>query len=82
VVEGRTGLFFHRQTPDELNAALDRFEAEATAFDPAAIARHAARFDAAIFRERFAAVVHGAARGRSVPDAIRSDPTAEPIALD
>jgi glycosyltransferase involved in cell wall biosynthesis len=82
VVEGRTGLFFHRQTPDELNAALDRFEAEATAFDPAAIARHAARFDAAIFRERFAAVVDGVVRGRSVPDAIRSDPTAEPIALD
>jgi glycosyltransferase involved in cell wall biosynthesis len=60
VVDGRTGLFFDRQTPDALNAMLDRFEAMAATFDADAIARHATRFDASVFRDRFAAVVRDA----------------------
>lgn len=75
VVEGRTGLFFDDQTPDALNAALDRFEATATDFDADAIARHAARFDASVFRERFAAVVAGAMGGDGIPKGIRAEPT-------
>lgn len=53
VVDGVTGLFFHAQTAESLRAALDRFEAMETHFDPAAIRRHAERFG----RERFAAEV-------------------------
>jgi glycosyltransferase involved in cell wall biosynthesis len=54
VEDGRTGLFFAEQTADALIDALDRFEAREAAFDADAIARHAARFDAPVFRRRFA----------------------------
>jgi len=53
VVDGLSGLFFHEQTPEALNAAVDRLERVQANFRPDRIARHAAQFDAAIFRERF-----------------------------
>jgi len=57
VEEGRTGLFFAEQTADALIDALDRFEAREAAFEAQSIARHAARFDASVFRRRFAGFV-------------------------
>lgn len=56
VREPETGRFFHAQTVESLNAAVDAFET-AGVFDGGAIAEHAARFDAAVFRRRFAASV-------------------------
>ena len=58
VVDGRTGLFFARQTPDDLRAAVERFEA--MSFDRGAVAAHARRFSNEAFREGFRAVVAGA----------------------
>lgn len=44
VVSGKTGLFFSRQTPEALNAAVEEFEASADSFDPETIRRHAGLF--------------------------------------
>jgi glycosyltransferase involved in cell wall biosynthesis len=42
VEDGKTGVFFEHQTPDDLLLALDRLEG--MRFDPAQIRQHAARF--------------------------------------
>jgi glycosyltransferase involved in cell wall biosynthesis len=70
VVDGVTGLFFDRQSPQAIRDALNRFELEDTtdAFDPATISAHAQRFGADRFRAEFAAVVDevmGAQSGRT-----------------
>lgn len=63
VVDGVTGTFFARQTPDALLDALRRCDALETA--PAAIAEHAARFSVRAFRESLSAVLADAtARAR------------------
>lgn len=46
-----TGLFFEEQTVESLIDAVERFEREATAFDPAAIRAHALTFDRPRFKE-------------------------------
>jgi glycosyltransferase involved in cell wall biosynthesis len=53
VVDGRTGMFFHEQTPEALNAAIERLERERPAFDPMAIRRHSESFDREVFKRRF-----------------------------
>jgi glycosyltransferase involved in cell wall biosynthesis len=55
VREGVTGLFFAEQTPESLNAGLDRLEAMGDAFDPAAASAWAAKFDAEVFERRMRA---------------------------
>jgi glycosyltransferase involved in cell wall biosynthesis len=47
VVEGRTGTFFHEQTPASLAETVRRFEG--LAFDPATIRAHAQAFDVTVF---------------------------------
>jgi glycosyltransferase involved in cell wall biosynthesis len=47
-----TGLFFARQTADDLVEAVRRFESGATVFEPKALRRHAESFDRPIFKER------------------------------
>ncbi len=51
VVEGRTGEFFDRQTPEALREAVRRFDPDA--YDPASIRRHAEGWR----RERFSAEI-------------------------
>ncbi len=51
VVEGKTGLFFDQQTPEAIQATLERFQPQA--FDPAAIQAHAHRFDRNACKEQF-----------------------------
>jgi glycosyltransferase involved in cell wall biosynthesis len=51
VIDGRTGVFFERQTVDELVAAIERLDA--LTFDPAVIRANAERFRPAIFRAKF-----------------------------
>jgi glycosyltransferase involved in cell wall biosynthesis len=52
VRDGVTGLFFAEQTPESLNAGLDRLEATYSAFDPAILSAWAANFDAEVFDRR------------------------------
>lgn len=58
VIDGVSGVHFHEQTVEALCAAVER--CEATAWDAAAIRRHAEGFSEAHFREHFAAVVERA----------------------
>ncbi len=51
-----TGAFFFDQSPEAVRAAIDRFE-NTPPPDPAACRENALRFDATVFRERFAAFV-------------------------
>jgi glycosyltransferase involved in cell wall biosynthesis len=50
-----TGVFFYEQQAEALVAALKELETEADRFDPQALARHAADFDAKVFMERITA---------------------------
>ncbi|MDR2489462.1 MAG: glycosyltransferase [Desulfovibrio sp.] len=51
---GVTGLFFEEQTPQSLNAAIDRLEAEPRAFSPERISNWAAGFDVSVFERKLA----------------------------
>jgi glycosyltransferase involved in cell wall biosynthesis len=55
VIEGKTGLFFHEQTPQSLAQAISRFDD--SAFDPARIRAHAERFDAGLFRSQLRTLI-------------------------
>jgi len=50
--EPPTGLFFERQTADDLMGALRRFESDAVHFEPKALRRRAEAFDRPLFKER------------------------------
>ena len=54
---GPTGVFFGAQTVDALVAAIERFEANADRFAPAALREHALGFDRQVFKDRFEAFV-------------------------
>lgn len=51
VIEWKTGIFFHDQTPDSLNKAIDQFES--MTFDANTIRKNAELFDKKIFQEKF-----------------------------
>jgi glycosyltransferase involved in cell wall biosynthesis len=57
VVEGRTGVFFDRPTPESLGAAIE--ELERATWDPAVIRARAEEFDAAVFRRRMRELIAG-----------------------
>ena len=50
VIEGTTGIFFHTQTPENLEEAVHR--CEATRFNPPDIRRHATKFGRARFKKK------------------------------
>jgi glycosyltransferase involved in cell wall biosynthesis len=50
VVDGKTGAFFHEQTPDALREAISRFDPQTA--DPRDIRRHALQFDTGVFKEK------------------------------
>jgi glycosyltransferase involved in cell wall biosynthesis len=56
VIDGVTGIFFDRQTPTDLQAALTRFEQ--TAFNSASVAGHARDHSASVFREQILQLVN------------------------
>lgn len=60
VVPGRTGIFFHEQTPEDLAAAVHRFEAIEAEFEPQAIVSHARRFSKDEFKLRLGRVLDAA----------------------
>lgn len=53
VVPGKTGLFFNHQTPEHLNDAIQRFEANSRSFDPHLIREHASKFSKEVFQQNF-----------------------------
>jgi glycosyltransferase involved in cell wall biosynthesis len=55
VVEGVSGLLFHKQSVPALVEALQRFEADR--YDPARIRQHAEQYDVSVFRKRIGEVV-------------------------
>lgn len=55
VVDGVTGVYFHRQTPEDLIDAVRRLEA--LDFDPRVIRSNALRFDRAVFQAQIQEIV-------------------------
>jgi glycosyltransferase involved in cell wall biosynthesis len=53
ILENETGLFFDRQTPEDIGDAIDRFEAHQ--WSPDILRNHAEQFSVDVFRERFGA---------------------------
>lgn len=57
VIDGETGVFFHEQTAEALNVAVDAFEAMQDRFDPVTIRAHAAKFDSSQFKSKLQAYI-------------------------
>jgi hypothetical protein len=57
VKQHETGLFFRRQTPEDLRAAILEFEALESRFDRRTIRKHAETFSEARFHDEFLAIV-------------------------
>jgi glycosyltransferase involved in cell wall biosynthesis len=57
VIEGRTGLFFHRQTADALMDAIRRFDRIAPVFRTEVLQSHARSFDVEVCRTRLATLI-------------------------
>lgn len=57
VIDGATGLFFNEQTPESLNAAVDRFELIESKFNAPELLNAARAFDEQAFMARFRALV-------------------------
>ena len=55
VIEGKTGHFFKRQTPQSLIRAINEFEK--MRFDPKECRKNALRFDKEIFKKKIKAFV-------------------------
>lgn len=60
VVNGDTGLFFAEQRAASLREALDRFEAQETAFSPTRLHTHASKFAARHFSTRLQSLINQA----------------------
>ena len=73
VIEGKTGLFFHQQTPDALAQAVLEFVRREGEFDPQVIKANALRFDVERFREEMHAVIEKAVSAAGVERDVRSD---------
>jgi glycosyltransferase involved in cell wall biosynthesis len=70
VKDGKTGIFFHHQTLEEINFAINRldlylYDAELKAED---IARHARKFDKKVFITRFADLADSLLQGTITND--------------
>jgi glycosyltransferase involved in cell wall biosynthesis len=55
IIDGTTGLFFDEQTPEAMIDAIERFE-QAT-WNPKVLRKHAEKFSAEVFQERFLALL-------------------------
>lgn len=65
VVDGKTGLFFDRQSAADIREAVRAFERRASEFNAAAIHAHAQRFAAGRFRQEFAAIAEEVMHGNA-----------------
>ncbi len=55
MIEGKTGVFFEKQTVESLNKAIEKFEI--MSFDPNFIREHAEKYDVEIFKEKIRSYV-------------------------
>ena len=55
MIDGETGVFFHDQSPEAVNQAVDRFEG--IEFDPTRARENAERFDFDVFANQIRAFV-------------------------
>lgn len=81
VVNGRTGVFFERQTVDDLIEGIER--AEGTVFDPQTIVTHAQKFGQLQFKQQMSAVVAAALADSHVDGALNEtalSPDVQPLA--
>jgi glycosyltransferase involved in cell wall biosynthesis len=53
IIDNRTGMFFDRQTPEDLATAIEQFEKQS--WSPDELRRHADNFRVEVFNERFLA---------------------------
>ncbi|ADU96642.1 glycosyl transferase group 1 [Thermovibrio ammonificans HB-1] len=53
VIEGKTGLYFYRQTPEDIAKAVAKFESIQDSFDPLEIRKHAEMFSKERFKKEF-----------------------------
>jgi len=53
IIDNRTGMFFDRQTPEDLATAIEQFEKQS--WSPDELRRHAGNFRVEVFNERFLA---------------------------
>ncbi|WP_108838563.1 glycosyltransferase [Tateyamaria sp. Alg231-49] len=61
VVPGKTGVFFDRQTPEALNAAIDALESHPSLLDqPEIIRAHAANFHGDVFKAKIKSAIDAA----------------------
>jgi glycosyltransferase involved in cell wall biosynthesis len=51
IIEGKTGLFFYKPTPESLNATIQKMQT--MSFDPEVCKRHAKQFSEKIFVKNF-----------------------------
>jgi glycosyltransferase involved in cell wall biosynthesis len=68
VIEGVTGLFFHRQDPECLMRAVSDFEATEATFDTRRIIQHAKLFAPDVFKRRFLAFAARAAAAQRLDE--------------
>lgn len=52
IIENKTGIFFKKQTPMDLRAAIENYQKEKTKFNPELIRSHAQQFDKAEFEKK------------------------------
>ncbi|MBI2634686.1 glycosyltransferase [Candidatus Peregrinibacteria bacterium] len=53
VIDGKTGIFFKKQTPVELKAAIEKYQKTKDEFGPKELRRHAGQFDRGHFEQKF-----------------------------
>lgn len=52
IIDGKTGIFFKKQTPLHLKSAVEKYQAEKKTFDPETIQKHAQKFDKSEFEKK------------------------------
>ena len=57
MVDGKHGIHFFEQTPEDIVNAVSRFEKTENSFDPQALSNHAKQFDRAVFEEKIKSFV-------------------------
>jgi glycosyltransferase involved in cell wall biosynthesis len=72
VLDGKTGLFFRKQTVSGMVAAIQEFESLPAAFSPQACRDHAEGFSKARFQREFLRIVHQKLREKAPVDFGRS----------
>lgn len=73
VVDGKTGVLFHEQTVESLEAAVRRVENGELSFDPEVLRRHALMFDKEVFKQRISAMVERSAPGAAPAKPLGAD---------